>query len=153
MPKKVVDPDLAEEIIDRNVKAVERIAVELFGAGRVAIAGELALDDYIEHGAVPPGWPTGRSGLVAYVELMRSAFPDLGVDVINKFGEGDRVVIHVAYSGTHLGEFMDIPASGKSVRWEEMHICRMEDGRLAEHWEASDLMGLIQQISPRPAPN
>lgn len=153
MSIKRIDSDLAEEIIDRNVRAVERIATEMFGKGRLDLADDLVWPDYVEHGTVPPDWPTGVAGLVGYVEMLRRAFPELQAEIINAFGHGDRAFVHVAYSGKHQGEIFDIPASGRAVRWEEMHLCRMVDGRMAEHWETADLLGLMQQITPASAAN
>jgi predicted ester cyclase len=47
---------------------------------------------------------------------------------------------------------MGIPATGKSAVWTEMHLCRMNGGKLVEHWVNADQLGLLQQLGGIPAP-
>ena len=77
---------------------------------------------------------------------LRGAFDDLSYEVLDAFADGDRVAIRLATRGTHTGEFMGKPATGRKFDIESIHIYRIEDGRMAEHWAKRDDLGLAQQI-------
>ena len=66
-------------------------------------------------------------------------------------GEGDRVVARVTTSGTHGGEFMGSPATGKRISVQEVDIFRIEDGRIAEGWTAVDFFGMLTQLGLLPS--
>ena len=66
--------------------------------------------------------------------------------------EGDRVVVRQTWTGTQRGEFMGMPATGKSVSWGVIDIVRLADGKAAEHWGQMDAMGLMMQLGAIPAP-
>ncbi len=66
--------------------------------------------------------------------------------------EGDKVVIRQTWSGTHKGEFMGIPATGRRVSIAVIDIIRVADGRFVEHWGQLDMMGMMQQLGAIPAP-
>jgi predicted ester cyclase len=69
------------------------------------------------------------------VEAYRAAFPDLHFEATSVISEDDRVACHYTFTGTHMGEFMGLPATGRSVTVEGVDIGRMSaDGRCAEHW-------------------
>jgi predicted ester cyclase len=70
--------------------------------------------------------------------------------VHNVIGEGDNVAGFLTVRGTHLGEFMGIPATGRVVSWDEHHFGRMENGRCAEHWGVPDFGSLMQQLTAAP---
>jgi predicted ester cyclase len=59
---------------------------------------------------------------------------------------------YVRASGTMSGDFMGMPASGKSAAWEEIHIGRFAGGKMAEHWGVLDRMGMLQQLGFVPPP-
>ena len=84
------------------------------------------------------------------VGMFKGAFPDLKVTYDDVIAEGDKVVMRVTNSGTHKGDMMGIPASGKSVNFAEIHIVRMVDGKFAEHWGLEDSMTMMQQIGAMP---
>lgn len=80
-----------------------------------------------------------------------SAFPDLKVNIEFLLSEGDYVVIRLKYEGTHLGEMMGIPPTGKTVKVGGTEIYYLENGRIAEEWGQQDNLGLLQQIGAIPA--
>ncbi len=65
---------------------------------------------------------------------------------VGGFAEGDRVAIRWTATATHTGELMGIPATGKSVSMNGIMIDRWVNGKVAEHWEQLDMMGLMQQL-------
>jgi len=122
-----------------------RIPLELFNEGKLELIDELVADDYVEH-AAPPEVPPTRDSLREFVGMMRAAFPDFRYEVLQQTQDGDTHVGHVRASGTMSGDFMGMPASGKSASWEEMHIARFAGGRMAEHWAVIDRMGMLTQL-------
>lgn len=59
---------------------------------------------------------------------------------------GDRVVTCGTFTATHLGEFQGLPPTGKTISLSIMHIDRVEDGKIVEHWGQGDALGLMQQL-------
>jgi predicted ester cyclase len=106
-------------------------------------------DDYVDH-SLPPGVPAGAEGLKQLIGMFKGASPDLKVTYEDMIAEGDKVVMRVTNTGTHKGEMMGIPASGKSVNFSEIHIMRVAGGKFAEHWGLEDNMALMQQIGAMP---
>ena len=80
-------------------------------------------------------------------ELMRRAFPDLQAQVEDIFGDQDRVAVRVRFRGTHAGEFLGMPATGRAIEYVSHEFYRIADGLIAEEWICSDMATLFQQIS------
>jgi steroid delta-isomerase-like uncharacterized protein len=82
-----------------------------------------------------------------------SAFPDLHHDIEDVVAEGpDKVAIRMNVIGTHKGEFLGVPQSGKKGSISSMDFFTIIDGKFVEHWVNADMMGLMQQIGAIPAP-
>ena len=79
-----------------------------------------------------------------------SAFPDLHSTIDQLIAEGDIVAGRMTTTGTHRGEFMGIPPTGKRVTFSEIHIVRIADGKAVEHWGNSDDLGMMQQLGVIP---
>jgi predicted ester cyclase len=139
-------------VTEQDKAALRRIPKEIFGEGKLAVADEVVAPDYIEHVSLPPGMPTGIPGLKAFVAGLRAAFPDFKYIIEDEFAEGDRVVQRLTASGTHQGEFLGMPATGKKATWSEIHMGRVAGGKLIEHWANSDQMGMLQQLGISPTP-
>ncbi len=78
--------------------------------------------------------------------MLRAAFPDLHVTAEDIIAEGDKVVVRGTISGTHKGEFMGIPATGKEGRVTGISTFRLADGKVCEGWAESDSLGLLIQL-------
>lgn len=122
-----------------------RFVEEVINQGNIEAIDELLDPGVVDH-AAPPGFPTGREGAKQFFAMMRSAFPDLHLTIEDMIAEGDKVVMRSTWSGTHQGEFMGIPATGKRVTVSAIDISRVADGRMVEHWEQFDALGLMQQL-------
>jgi steroid delta-isomerase-like uncharacterized protein len=117
----------------------------------LAIAPEVLADDYTYRA---PGLPLIR-GVGGYLQLMGrwvSAFPDLTLAVDNLIAEGDDVVLRWEAHGTHQGEFLGVPATGKEVAISGVLISRFAAGRIVDDWEIADLLGLLRQVGAIPTP-
>ncbi|MEK7784030.1 MAG: ester cyclase [Chloroflexota bacterium] len=132
-------------------KAVAMRTVEAINAGDMSLFESLLAPDAVEH-AVPPGMPPTRETAKQFVTMLRAAFPDSHYHVDVVIAEGDRVVQRVTCHGTMKGEFLGMPATGKSATWTEMHIVRIANGKIVEHWANTDQLGMLQQLGLAPAP-
>jgi steroid delta-isomerase-like uncharacterized protein len=137
---------------DQNKALARRFIEELFNRGNTSAADEILALDFVEHEQLPPGIPNNREGVKVLATMLRSAFPDLKATIEDTIAEGDKVVIRMTWSGTHKGEFMGVPATGKRVSIGVIDVIRMDGGKFVEHWGQMDSMGMMQQIGAIPAP-
>lgn len=101
--------------------------------------------------ALPPGLPAGLEGRKIFASALLAAFPDLQVDVNDLIAEGEKLVTRYSVRGTHKGELMGIPPTGKEISITGTAIDRFENGQSIEHWEIIDQLGLMQQLGVIPA--
>ena len=128
-----------------NVDIAVRTQLDYFGAGRYDLAGHIVTPDYVDHEA-PPGTPPGPEGANVVLRWLRGAFADLSYEIIDAFGDGDRVAVRLTTTGTHTGEFLGAPPTGRQFQIEAIHIFRIQDGKVAEHWAKRDDVGLAAQL-------
>ena len=124
-----------KEIIRRHIKAVNEKTPEVWD--------EIMSPDYAHN---VPGLPAGREGYKQLVHQMWIAFPDLNETLEEIVAEGDKVVIQYTERGTHKGDFVDIPASGRSYEKGGMAIYRMENGLMSGLRVQENMLGWVQQL-------
>jgi steroid delta-isomerase-like uncharacterized protein len=93
--------------------------------------------------------PVGATGAQALKEgfgRLHRAFPDLHITVEDMIAEGDKVVARNTVTGTHQGEYMGLPPTGKSVAYNEIFIFRFVNGRIAETWGVGDVFSQLRQL-------
>ena len=108
-----------------------------------------ALDDLLAPNFaswLPDGTRLGRDEYRDAVLASHQAFPDLAVEVLDQLAEGDKVATRWRASGTHRGPFAGIAATDRAVTITAMHLHRIADGKLTEHWEEIDLLRLMRQL-------
>ena len=126
-------------------KTIVRQFVDAINTGNeVAFLAVLA-PDVVDHYA-PPGLPPGSEGWNMNRKMFRTAFPDGHWDEEDLVAEGDLVVVRAVLHGTHQGEFFGIPATGKAISVSNIHIMRIADGKIVEHWGHGDDMGMMRQL-------
>ena len=131
--------------------ATARRLYDLINAGDVEGFSRHLADDFVEHEETPGLAPT-KDGVKAFFRMQLAAFPDLRMAVEDVVADGSKVVARVRYTGTQHGEFMGMPATGKSVDVQLIDIFRFGDhGRAGEHWGVIDLMTMMQQLGVVPA--
>lgn len=84
-------------------------------------------------------------------EMMYAAFPDGKHTIHETYEIGDRVVLRGSFSGTHTGDFMGIPPTGKEITVTFLNLDRFADGKLVEHRAEVDMLGLMQQLGAIPS--
>ena len=128
-------------------KAAVRACFENASQGNFDALDEILTPDYVVH----PEEARGRDGLQQMVEGYRSALSGLRVTIDQQFTDGDYVATRFTISGTHDGDLMGTPPTGKDVAFSGITISRCEGGRIAEEWELTDAVGLLGQIGALPA--
>ncbi|PZG21212.1 ester cyclase [Nonomuraea aridisoli] len=106
---------------------------------------EVVDPDLIFHAPVPTGAAGAQALKHVWATLLR-AFPDIHVTVDDVISEGDKVVCRNTVTGTHQGEYLGLPPTGRSVTYNEIFILRFADGRIAEIWGVVDLATQLRQL-------
>jgi predicted ester cyclase len=136
---------------EANMATNRRFYEEVINQKRLAVVDEVAGANYVSH-SFPPGLPPGREGLKAFVGAFHAAFPDGHLSIDQMIVEGDTIATRLTFHGTHTGNFMSIPPTGKKVTVPALDMARYVDGKLVEHWGGPDQMSLLQQLGVIPAP-
>jgi steroid delta-isomerase-like uncharacterized protein len=132
--------------------ATMRRMYELLSAGDIDGFGELVAEDFVEHEQTPGFEPT-KEGVKQLFRMYTAAFPDLRMEAEDVLVSGDKGVARVRGTGTHQGEFMGMPATGRSVDVQLIDIIRFGDDGLAhEHWGVFDALAMMQQLGAIPEP-
>jgi predicted ester cyclase len=90
------------------------------------------------------------AGAIQRHTALWTAFPDLHYTVEDLIADGDKVVVRGTLRGTHQGDFMGIPPTGKQVSLTGITIDRIKDGKFVEGWANADMLGLLQQLGVIP---
>ena len=98
-----------------------------------------------------PGDATGAEKLKHVWMVLLQAFPDLHLTVEDLIGENDKVVARIVCTGTHLGDYMGVKPSGKSIAYDEIFIFRFANGRVVETWGVVDVYAQMMQLGLIPA--
>ena len=134
--------------LEQNKALVRRFIDEIFLKGDFDAVDELLTEDFTPHtwGDMKPG----RDGLKAAIERVSAGLSDTKMTIEDVIAEGDRVAVRLTSSATQSGEFMGMPPSGKRYEIGEIHIFRLRDGRVCEHWHQADFMGMMRQLGASP---
>ncbi|MDQ3912231.1 MAG: ester cyclase [Actinomycetota bacterium] len=136
---------------EENKTLVRRFVDEVQSRGNIDLIDELCSPEFINHSS-PPGMPADCEGVKLVTSMFRQAFPDSYFTVEDMISEGDKVVTRKTFHGTHEGEFMGIPPTGRPVSIGLIDIVRIADGRVVEHWSIGDNLGMMQQLGVIPQP-
>jgi predicted ester cyclase len=134
----------ANRLLDRMVEAINQ--------HDVSILDEVyAADGYVNHQVLVTmggNTPTtmGLAQAKNYFAARFKAFPDIQLSTDIRTGSGDLIAANLIWRGTHQGEYLGIPATGKKVAWNSTDILRIRGRRFVEHWGAVDFYGLVKQL-------
>jgi steroid delta-isomerase-like uncharacterized protein len=132
-----------------NKEIVRRLGVEPW-EGNVGVIDELVAPDYIGHDPSQPELH-GPDGVKGFVTTYLSAFPDGRITIDEQLAEGELVASRWTGRGTHQGDLMGIPPTGKQVTVSGITISRVKNGKVVEEWSNWDTLGLLQQLGAVPA--
>lgn len=112
---------------------------------------DLYAEDIVLHGYV--GVHPGLESVKEYYETFWSAFPDSRAKAEDIVEHGDRVALRLLITGTHLGPFLGIAPTGRTVSFAGMTILRFHDGKCVERWSVTDSVSLLIQLGLNPIPD
>jgi steroid delta-isomerase-like uncharacterized protein len=133
-----------------NKALARRFYEEGWNKGNLAIFDELLAPNHVLH---DPGFPEPVHGLEAfkqYYTTYSTAFPGNQITVEAYIAEGDTVVSRWTARGSHKGDLMGIPPTGKQVTVAGITINRIANGKIAEDWSNYDMLGMLQQLGVVP---
>jgi steroid delta-isomerase-like uncharacterized protein len=131
--------------VSEENKAVIRHLFDVLNAKDMAAFADALADNMVEHEELP-GLQPNKQGVVQFFNGMHAAFDGLRANIDDISSEGDRVVVRATMSGTHKGEFMGIPATGKQLSVPFADFFRLSGGKVAEHWGVMDSGALMMQL-------
>ncbi len=124
---------------EANKTLVRRLVEEVFNGGRLEVIDELYA-------------PELAAAARRWITPFRASFPDVHMELVELIAEGDKVVVRATWSGTHQGDLLGIPATGRAVTVAVIEMARLANGQMVEHWSSWDQLGMLQQLGVIPAP-
>ena len=132
------------QLSERNKKVVERLINTVFINHDLSVLDEIMRDDYIQHNDIAE---QGKAGFIALFKQTFIAMPDFKYTINRLVAEDDYVVAYCTSSGTHNGgQWLHCPPRGGKLHFDVVDIFRVQDGKIAEHWDVADRLTLFTQL-------
>ena len=129
--------------LEQNKKIVEMLCVTVFQNHDFSKLDEIMRDDYIQHNE---DVPQGKAGFKEFFIDMFKVMPDFKYTMKKIIAEGDIVMMYSTTTATHQGEWLGNPPTGNKLDFNVVDIFRIEDGKIAEHWDVADTLKLFTQV-------
>jgi predicted ester cyclase len=133
------------------LKNLDRIPLEIINQGKLELIDELYAPEYVDRTPQPGLAPT-REGFKQFVTSLRTAFPDIRYTIEDSIECGNKFVHRVTAKGTMTGEFAGMAPTGKHATWTEIHIVRVVNEHVVEHWGLTQELGMMVQLGVIQAP-
>ncbi len=137
-----------------NKEIVRRFYEEVFNQRNIDLIDELVGDDFTNNDPTPVA-SRDRASMKQFIKNLTVAFPNHHHHIEDLIAEGDKVVMRCTLTATHEGiftGFLEMPPTGKSVCQKQIHILRLQDNQLVEHWVVRDDFSMMQQLGLIPNP-
>jgi steroid delta-isomerase-like uncharacterized protein len=131
--------------MSEQTKALVRRAYDAMSRGDLTVLADTLSEDFVEHELLIDLPPT-KEGTLRMFQVMRDAFPDLRMTIDDMIAEGDRVFVRATMSGTHQGEFLGIPATGRKINVPIGDFLLVRGGKVVEHRGVTDTGAMLQQL-------
>jgi steroid delta-isomerase-like uncharacterized protein len=131
-----------------NIAATQHLG-EAVNSGNLSALNDVFAPNVVDRDPASDQAP-GPEGFIGFFTSFRAAFPDLKIAVEQLVADEDNVAIAYTVTGTHDGEFLGIPATGRPIKARGLQIARFENGKIVERWGSSDQLGILQQIGIDP---
>jgi steroid delta-isomerase-like uncharacterized protein len=130
-----------------NKALIARWFEEVWNQGRTELIDEMRARETVATGLADGSQESrGPEPFKAFYTNLRIAFPDLRVTVDDVLAEGDKVAARISIGGTHMGDALGAPPTGKTVQFSGIILARIEDGKIVQSWNSLDLLSLLKQI-------
>jgi steroid delta-isomerase-like uncharacterized protein len=139
---------MSTDQVTRNKATLRRFhdAVNSGDAQLIAQTIDEVVEPDVRIGTPLPIDATGAQALKQVWTTLLRAYPDLHVAVEDLIAEADKLVSRNVVTGTHQGEYLGLPPTGRPVTYNEIFIFRFEDGRIAETWGVVDVLAQLRQL-------
>ena len=135
---------------EKNKQVIREFTRTFKNEHNVNGVGHLFDKNFVQHFRMPV--PAGFEGLRQVGIMMNGAFPDVVVTEEDLIAAGDKVVERSSAAATHQGAMLGAAPTNKRIQWSEIHIYRLRQGKIVEHWAEVSMMELLQQIGALPMP-
>lgn len=132
-------------MLPEDSKTLGRRIVDAINSGNQASLDEVFAPGYVNRTPFP-GTPSDLEGFKQSLTTFRTAFPDYRYTIEDEIAVGDKIVHRLSARATQKGEFLGVPSTGKQAAWSEIHIARLANGKVVEHWGIGDQLGMMQQL-------
>jgi len=133
-------------VTDDAASVVRRLHAEILAARDPAVVDAFFARDFVSHNN-PPELPEGVEGVRRFFAMFRDAMPDVDVTIDELIADGDRAAVATTIRGTHTGELLGMPATGRRLEVVGVDMVRVRDGRIVEHRGLTDTVGLMRQLA------
>jgi predicted SnoaL-like aldol condensation-catalyzing enzyme len=129
---------------ESNKKLVESFVNAVFINHDLSSLDRYMTDGYIQHN---PDVPQGKAGFIEFFTMTFGAMPDFHYTVKKVVADGDQVWVYSTTSATHTsGPWLDMPPTGNKLNFDVVDMFRVENGKVAEHWDVADTLSLFSQL-------
>jgi steroid delta-isomerase-like uncharacterized protein len=134
-----------------NKNVISMFIEDVLNQGWLERADDLVVEDFVELDPLP-GQSPGREGLKQVIREMRTSFPDMHWKAEEMIAEGEKVSTRFTWTGTQRGEFIGIPATGRTIAVKGVVIDRLLAGKMVDSRILMDTLGIMQQLGAIPVP-
>ncbi|PCJ70618.1 MAG: hypothetical protein COA62_08600 [Rhodobiaceae bacterium] len=136
-----------QQLVKDNIATLRNLFATINAGTLHEVVDQFAQPGFIRHDLTRsiPG-VEGQQGASNFIRSLEQSLQGLTLEIVDAFGQGDKVVVHFTASGKHTGDLFGMPATGRDVRINNVNIYRLEDGRIAETWQLADGWGLLRQV-------
>ena len=128
-----------------NIDVAQRVWDEVWHQGNFRVMDKLFDPHFVRHDLDPKDGQ-GREQNEQLIRRMRATFPDLHFSVDDVIASGDKVATRYHFEGTHLGDALGFPPTGKKAGYTGMLIQRFANGKIVEQWTEWDALNLFEQL-------
>jgi steroid delta-isomerase-like uncharacterized protein len=134
---------------ERNIANAKKLIEEVINARKPELCDRYLAANRVDHQdyGLPPGAANGHEGFRRVLGGFLEAFPDLHLEVQFVVADDDRVTFYLSTTGTHRGQLLGMPATGKTFKVNGADVFRFnEEGKVSEHWGVFDVFGMLAQL-------
>lgn len=135
---------------DEMLEFEQTFVDDVWNGDNYGYIAETHADDYVGYWFTPDGEPATRKDLETFIRTAHEGFSDFHMDIDFTMTDDDRSAVGFTVTGTHDGEYMNIPATGKKGTTHGIMVHRFEDGNVVEAWAVWDALGQFQQLGVIP---
>jgi steroid delta-isomerase-like uncharacterized protein len=139
---------------EANKAIARRFYEEVFNRRNIDLIDELIGDEFINNDPTPVA-ARDRTSMKQFIQTLTTAFPDHHHAIEDVIAEDDKVILRCTFTGTHKGifpGFLELLPTERTVCQRQIHILRVEDSKLVEHWVVRDDLTILEQLGVIPTP-